>query len=530
LNPLYDVPGPPNESILFGNLKKIFKAEPGAAHKEWSRKYGEGGVVRYQAMFGEHRLFFTDPVALNHVLLTHAYEYPKPNEVRGNLSRILGKGILFAEGDDHRRQKRILTPAFSPSALRNLTPLFFEHAYKLRDIWVDKVNSGEDSRKEDNETVIEVSKWLSRVTLDIIGLAGFGYNFSSLDGQNTALGDAFSVMLQTNISEPSPSSVLVLRTLGILITKFPAIFKKFPNKRITAVRQGFETMDKETRKIVEEKKRELREGGSGDGGAAGGKDLISLLLKANSADAKSQLSDAELQGQMTTFCLAGHETTSTALTWALWVLALHPNVQDRLRTEIRAARSKAKEEGRDELESDELNSLEYLEAFTRELLRFESPVSATLREAAHDDLIPLSAPIKSRSGATMTSIPVKKGQVVFFSITAANFNKQVFGEDADEFRPERWLDGKVGEKVGAAGVYSHLLTFLAGPRACIGYRFSILELKAILVVLLDSFAFAEREPGLAIRRRSALVTRPLVIGEEKELRHAMPLRVSIAKA
>lgn len=74
-------------------------------------------------------------------------------------------------------------------------------------------------------------------------------------------------------------------------------------------------------------------------------------MKANTTDAK--MSDAELQGQMTTFLLAGHETTSTSLTWTLWRLAQNAGVQDKLRKEVRAAKRLAKEQGRDEIGSDE---------------------------------------------------------------------------------------------------------------------------------------------------------------------------------
>ncbi|KAL8281069.1 hypothetical protein RQP46_006427 [Phenoliferia psychrophenolica] len=482
-SPLRDIPGPPSASLLYGNLERIILEEPGVPHREWQRKYGQGGVVRYRGFFGEDRLFFTDQAALNHILLSHAYEMPKPSE--------------------------IMTPAFSPSALRDLTPSFFEMSYKLRDAWSDliatdkidekafsspeKLRAYKEARTDGGQIVIEVMTWMSRITLDIIGLAGFGYEFNALDGQKNVLGDAFSGMMSSSVSTPSVSGLVIQRFLGQIITAFPFILNYVPNERIKAVRVGFATIDTESRKIVEQKKKDVAAAGL----TGGGKDLITLLLKANGADAKDQMSDAELQGQMTTFLLAGHETTSTSLTWTLWKLACHPEVQTKLRAELRAARQKAKEQGREELGSDELSSLEYLDA-------------VCVRPTEH-------------------CISVRAGQPLFISISAPNFNKAVFGEDADLFRPERWIEGKVGEKTQGVGVYSQILSFLAGPRACIGYKFSLLEMKAILSVLVDEFEFAEREPGLAFTRRSAIVTRPLVVGEEKSIGYAMPLRVKLAK-
>jgi hypothetical protein len=126
-----------------------------------------------------------------------------------------------------------------------------------------------------------------------------------------------------------------------------------------------------------------------------------LTVKSNTTDAKAQMSDDELMGQMTlvafcpflalhhltsfhdarTFILAGHETTSTMLTWTLWTLARFPLIQARLRKEIRTARRNAKAAGQDELSSDELNGLEYLDAVTvRSLfIQFLRKCSALMR-------------------------------------------------------------------------------------------------------------------------------------------------------
>ncbi|SGY17567.1 BQ5605_C015g07821 [Microbotryum silenes-dioicae] len=547
---LKTIPHPPVTSIFLGNLDRIIAEPPGVPHKEWARQYP--GVFKYRGFLGEDRLCLTDPVALSHILVQNGYRYPKPNEVRGDLSRILGKGLLFAEGDDHRRQKRIMNPAFSPSTLRDLLPTFFESSYKLRDRWTALIDTAESdatsfssSEKadeyakshEEGEVMLEVTKWLSRLTLDIIGMAGFGYDFGALSGQKNELGEAFQLMLSGGgaIQKTVPLSQIVIgRILGRLATALPIVnvAKYIPNKRVQAVRKGFETMDSESRKIVEEKKRELEK----DGGAAalgGGKDLMTLLLKSNLGEAKANMSDAELQGQMTTFILAGHETTSTALTWLLHHLSLRPDMQSKLRREIREARAHATaEHGRQELNTVDLNGLVYLDAVCREVLRFEPPVSLTIRSASEDDSIPLGTPVKATNGKMISSVEVKKGQVLVVSIAAININPDVFGDDAEEFKPERWLvkEGEQGSITGNTGVYSNMMTFLAGPRACIGYRFSVLELKAIASVLLDSFSFSPREAdGMAfkIERRSQIVTRPLIIDEE-HLGHRMPLRVRVS--
>lgn len=131
-----------------------------------------------------------DPAALNHVLVSRSYDYPKPEEVRGDLAMILGKGILFAEGDDHRRQRRIMNPSFGPAHLRELVPTFFQYSHQLRDLWKELLldegsnhrdeHAFKDKESEDRyyasregrkagERVLNVVAWLNRLTLDIIG-------------------------------------------------------------------------------------------------------------------------------------------------------------------------------------------------------------------------------------------------------------------------------------------------------------------------------------------------------------------------
>ncbi|BGP08742.1 hypothetical protein JCM10049v2_004592 [Rhodotorula toruloides] len=549
LSPLHDLPGPPPESLLYGNVKRILQDPPGVPHIEWNDKYG--GVVQYRGFFGETRLLLFDPTALNHVLLSNAYDYPKPEEVRGDLALILGKGVLFAEGEDHRRQRRIMNPSFGPAHLRELVPSFFEHANELRDVWKDLIAQGHSDEKvwkdeekaqeyaktkPEGEALVNVIAWLNRLTLDIIGDAGFGYRFDAVAQHNNALGAAFSSMFSPRAAarKPTPYRIMLQRTIGFFVRKLPIlkIADWVPNERFKQVREGFRTVQSESDKIIQLKMNDAVEK-DGVESVRAGKDLIALLLKSTQGEGKAKMTQAELRGQLTTFLLAGHETTSTALTWTLLTLSRQPEAQEKLRQEIRAARRKARSEGREELESRELDALPYLDGVAREILRLEAPVSATVRHAGKDDFIPLGTPVRSRydPDRLISSIPIKKGQTVFIPILAVNRSKKIFGDDAHEFKPERWMQSENGEgkKIeGGVGVYSQILTFLAGPRSCIGYKFAVLELKAILSVLIDNFEFSLRDPAFEVEHRSIIVTRPLVVGEETD-GNKMPLRVRLAE-
>jgi cytochrome P450 len=153
--------------------------------------------------------------------------------------------------------------------------------------------------------------------------------------------------------------------------------------------------------IVERKKQDMEKGSTG-------KDLLSILMKANTSSEiakEDRMSDAQVMAQITTFMLAGGETSSTALTLCLWRLAQHPEFQTRLRAEIRSVDT-------DRPTLDTVYKLPFLDNVVRESLRLDPPVPFTSRTTAHDVVIPLSMPIVGRDGTTMDSITVNKDTVI----------------------------------------------------------------------------------------------------------------------
>jgi len=114
------------------------------------------------------RLYTIDTKAINHVLMND-YLYEKPEPARYNLSQVVGPGILIVEGDKHKQQRRIMNPAFGPAQIRELTEIFVEKSLQLRDVWEA------ETQKAGGTGRIDVLSWLSRMTLDVIGLAGMFY-------------------------------------------------------------------------------------------------------------------------------------------------------------------------------------------------------------------------------------------------------------------------------------------------------------------------------------------------------------------
>ncbi|CAE7206701.1 unnamed protein product, partial [Rhizoctonia solani] len=222
---------------------------------------------------------------------------------------------------------------------------------------------------------------------------------------------------------------------------------------------------------------------------AAGNDVMSMLLKQNEVfPPEDQMTEAEIQAQVNGLLFGGHDTTSAALARTLHLLAQYPDVQDKLRAEVREAHGL---HGKD-LDYDQLNSLKYLDAVCRESLRLWSPAQLTERVAAKDWNLPLRYPVKAKDGKTMISnLYIKKGTQLYLSLGSVNRDKQTWGDDADQFKPSRWLEPLPNSVTDSKipGVYSNTMTFLGGPRSCIGFKFSQLEMKVVLSRLVSRFRF-----------------------------------------
>ncbi|KAJ7597102.1 cytochrome P450 [Mycena floridula] len=488
------LPGPTSSNWLFGNLLEIQKAENAVLHEEWENKYGH--VLTYTGFLGLKRLYTTDTKAINHVLM-HSFDYQKPEQARWALSRVVGHGVLVVEGEKHKQQRKAMNPAFGVPQIRELTSIFVNKSIELRDMWMAQLQSAGGGGS------IEVLSWLNRATLDIIGLAGFNYEFNALDpkGAPNELNEAFATVFQSSTS---------FSVLGFLMASVPSlrIFEPlFITRRNLMQRRARATMSRIGNQLLNDSKSALLR--SGEKGDSRARDLLSLLVKDNMApeiEESQRMSDFDVLSQIATFIVAGHHTTSTATTWALYALAQDHQVQTKLREELLTLST-------DTPSMEELNSLTYLDYVVRETLRIHSPVPNTLRVAIKDDAIPLNKPFTDTRGKTHEVIRVRKGDTVYIPILVLNRAKSLWGADAMEFKPDRWAS--TPEAVTQIpGVWGNVLSFLGGPRACIGYRFTLVEMKALLFVLIRAFEFSIDNPG-DVMKKSSIVQLPILKSDPK---------------
>jgi cytochrome P450 len=172
--------------------------------------------------------------------------------------------------------------------------------------------------------------------------------------------------------------------------------------------------------------------------------------------------------------VAGHDTTAATLVWVFYELSRHPEVQVKLREEIKATRSAA---GNNELGVAEFESMTYTIAVIkfgfpyicfnthidvvfnhpRETLRFYPIAPHNRRRAGRNELIPLSKPINTISGDVINAIPVRRDQTVIMSFWAYNRIKSLWGEDAEEWNPDRFLESRLADRPkNNLGVYANL--------------------------------------------------------------------------
>ncbi|KAK7678026.1 hypothetical protein QCA50_018966 [Cerrena zonata] len=347
---------------------------------------------------------------------------------------------------------------------------------------------------------IDALSWLSRATLDIIGQAGFNYYFNNLEGGQSELNDAFNTVFTPDQN---------FNLFRILRQTLP-IVRSISNKRMQQMDAAQGVMRRIGLQLIADKKAAIlsekaQQGGGVEKRDLEGRDLLTLLLKANMATdipESQRLSDEDVLAQVPTFLLAGHETTSTGTTWCLYALTQAPEVQRKLREELLSVST-------DTPTMDELMALPYLDMVVKEVLRLHAPVPSTVRIATKEEVIPVSEPFTDRFGEVQDKIRVAKGDYIFIPILAINRDKAIWGEDSMEFRPERWE--KESEAASSIpGVWGHLMTFIGGPRACIGYRFSVVEMKALIFALVRAFEFELAVPVEDLIKKTGIVQRPLV--------------------
>lgn len=516
-SPLRNIPGPPLSAKhwLIGQLPHLAggeAGEPGHLHAEWLRKYGdERQVLRTVGPFGWERLYFFSPTALRTIMTD--YSFIKPSVYRRLLTMVTGPGLLTVEDDAHRKMRRALNPAF---ATKYLAMQYEEYVPLLQNL-VDFIDN--EIGKEGYETVIDIHEYVERTLLDVISLTAFGHPIDCLRNPDEPLAKAYHEVAGSQGGARWNLLLILLYLpwgLGLKLVDYlvqnsttctPRLLRfaeRYDLDQLATIAKMCESMatiQAIATRLLAQKTREARLLGDrglatpGDSDASNPDkiDILSLIIKAAyREDSNYRMTPREATAHVMTFLGAGHETTASGASWAIWLLATHPQVQQKLREECQELVA----HGRPSF--SQMRSSEYLNAVVQETLRIKPAIPGTARETSKDSWI--------------DGIWVPKGTVLSISSYAINTNPRYWGAtgDLEEFKPERWIgSGSNGpaKSEDFDQTYS-FFSFIAGNHHCIGRNMAILEMKAVLVSLVTRFSWTVAYEGQQVCADAAISQRP----------------------
>ena len=300
----------------------------------------------------------------------------------------------------------------------------------------------------ESENAINVNAWASRAALDIIGVAGLGRDFGAIKDPESDLNKTYR-----RIFKPSRTGII----LGILALVFPSWFiSLLPFERNQNIQASTKVIHQVCYDLINSKRRQSK---SAD------VDILAAAMESGG------FTDEELVNQLMTFLVAGHETTASALTWAVYMICKNRDVQERLRKEVVDRLPDPMNQG-STITNVDIDSMPYLNAVCNEVLRLYPPVALTVREAARDTSILGQA--------------IPKGTSIIIPPWAVNASTELWGSNGGSFDPDRWLGTGKANTGGAESNYA-FLTFLHGPRSCIGQAFAKAEFACLLAVWVGTF-------------------------------------------
>ena len=427
---LDEIPGPHGLPVV-GNVFDIDATNPIEGFMAMAKEYGP--IFKFEVPGGGTRLMLSDPDLVEEVCDDTRFD----KLVAGGLAQLqqdaLANGLFTSDTDDPlwRRAHNILMAPFSLQAMRDYMPRMLDIAEQLMDKWA-RLNPDDE---------VDVPADMTRLTLDTIALCGFGYRFNSFYRET-----------------PHPFVQAMLRTLG----ESQARARQLPIQtrlRIRAQRQLEEDqafMNDLVDRLITERK------AMGDAGDS--TDLLGRMLNGVDKQSGERLPDVNIRAQCITFLIAGHETTSGLLSFAIYFLLKHPEYLERARAEV------------DEVLGDtaaptfeQVHALHYVRQVLDESLRLWPTAPGFTRHPLEDTVIGGRYHLPRDTAITVL-------------IPSLHRATSVWGPDAEEFNPDH-----VSPERMAALPPSAYKPFGSGLRACIGRQFALQEATMALGMVLQRF-------------------------------------------
>jgi cytochrome P450 len=407
-------------------------------------KYTELHGDTFRFYFGgvKEAIVTTNPVVIQHVLKTNSENYYKSEIQKKRMGHFLGKGLLTTEGEPWRTQRRLIQTGFERKQLEVLSSI-------MQDSLSDSL---QDFDRQARIGPVDIYPLMMKITFAMVGRSLFGARLKEEDISLVSL--AISTVQE----------FMVRQTIQPYLNPWFAVSGE--------LRRHWEMRSRAFGVLDEYLQRRRKE--------APGHDLLQILMDARYNDGQGMPDDLILSESMQ-LLVAGHETSSNALSWLLYLLSSRPDCVDRIRQEFDSVL------GEKPLSFSDVPKFEFTTRVILEALRLYPPFWMVDRMALADD----------RAG----DVAIPRGSTVVVFIHGVHHAPQ-YWENPETFDPERFT--KTKEKLHTP--FAHL-PFGAGPRGCIGGNYAMLQILMILSVLLRKYDF-HLVPGQTIAARPMVILRP----------------------
>ncbi|TDH74122.1 uncharacterized protein CCR75_002943 [Bremia lactucae] len=390
-------------------------------------------------------LIITSPEACEDVFKAQFDNFGRGDELVDLQHDIFGEGVAGVDGEKWLKQRRIASHMFSTKMLRDvMDEVIIEKSIKLRDILAQ-------CAKDDR--VVPMNSLLGKFSSDVFTKIGFGVDLHGLDGD-----------VNSEMDHPFIKAVDGYAEVFGARLQSPMWFWKL--KRFLNI--GDERMLKRCIKVATDLLNEVMLKSMASKSAVDWETKTDLLTLFVDTTGNTNVSDQ--RDAMMNFFLAGKETTSFSLAWIIVNLNRYPRVLAKLRTQIRENLPELMTGKLQVPTIDDLNKIPYIEAVLKESLRL-------CMTGVH------RTPRRSTTLREGTFVPF--GTHVVMSVYAAARMSSVWGDDAAEYNPDRWIDAESG-KMKQMNSFQ-FITFGGGPHQCVGMRFAMLEMQTVIAVLFSRF-------------------------------------------
>ena len=451
--PLTFPPGPPPLSKNPIALLRYFLAFRRDGIGFVRGRFARYGDLYYSNFRGSHLYLMRHPDHMSEVLVAQGAKFQKTEKglTARQLTRYLGSGLLTSNGELWRRQRRLINPAFNRRSIEAHGPAMVARTVRM----LDGMREGSD---------VDLSREMMGLTLGIVKKVLFDHDS---DGETDAVARAM-----TTFRQGASSPQLLADWLPLPATR--------------RAKKALRDMDDIIYGMIDRRRAEPEEK------LVARTDLLSLLIRTVDAEAHGErISRKQLRDELLTMFLAGHDTTSHMLTWTVYLLSQHPDVERRVTEEIDRALA-----GRLPTVED-LPAMPYAEQVLHEAMRLYPPAFVLSRTATED--------------ATIGGFTIPAGAEVVMWTYLAHHDARWF-PDPERFDPDRFTSERTTEMSKKA-----FIPFGAGTRTCIGKHFAMMEARLLLATMMQRARF-ELAPGHVVQMDPSVTLAP---------KGGMPMRVRL---